>query len=211
MVIDAGGMEPTISPLEQKLLSYGADCRMSVRGGVRLSEGAASPKSVLRKSYRSLVNWGERNLSYTRIDANNPDRDLFQDVERFHERVAGRKTRSAESWDAQFEAVAAGDGLVLVAELPGHGMVGATICIDSASVRMYWSGIYDRDMFDKSISHGPVFASIMDASHKGCHYFDLGDIPFASECSDKEFKIGQFKKGFASELAARRIWTLTLV
>lgn len=210
VALDAGPAAPTLSPMEEKLIARGASCRVSVRGLISLQEGPDALSRALRKRYRSQVNWGRRELRLVVIDGDNPDFDRLALTEEFHAKVAGRRTRSRESWRLQFERIVAGEGVAVMAFLPDAGLVGATICIDGQGRRVYWSGVYDRARFEHPISHWPMLAAAEHGARRGLSVFDLGDIKFREDVSEKEFNIGQFKKGFASALEARRIWRLPI-
>jgi len=64
---------------------------------VDLTAGPTAWRSALRKSWRSLVNWGRRNLSIHYVNRETPDRDLFDQYRAFHAEIAGRVTRAIES------------------------------------------------------------------------------------------------------------------
>ncbi len=206
VVIESPARGSELSDLEGQVLSLGASVYPSVRAEVDLGEVRERGRVALRKSFKSLVNWGRREMRVEVIGARNPDRELFARIREFHTHVAGRVTRPEASWDVQFEALAAGRGEAVVGFLPGAGLVSANVCIDGASRCLYWSGIYDRSRFDSPLAHWPLYHAIERAAARGLAVFDLGDIPLRADVSTKEFTIGQFKKGFASALVCQRAW-----
>ena len=68
---------------------------------------------------------------------------------------------------------------------------------------------YDRDRFDKPIGHWPMHTAIVRSLGRGLKWFDIGDIPTEGTASAKEYNIGQFKKGFVTEIGAWINWTRT--
>ena len=57
----------------------------------------------IRSSYKSLVRWGQKNLSFSHVNKDNPCRDSFLQVKAFHKKIAGRTTRSDATWNIQYE------------------------------------------------------------------------------------------------------------
>ncbi len=144
---------------------------------------------ALRKSYRSLINWGRRNLF---LDTGAKWLDTYRE---FHERIAGRITRSSESWEIMRDALAAGRGELRMAWLDGE-LVAGTMSIDGTEVSVYWSAVYDRSRFTRPIGHWPVYSAILAARDRGMKVYELGEVP--TEGPDKEIAIGFFKSGFAT-------------
>ena len=70
---------------------------------VDLAAGPAAWRAALRKSSRSLINWGRRNLSISYVNKDTPDRALFDQYRAFHAEVAGRVTRSEASWAVMYD------------------------------------------------------------------------------------------------------------
>ena len=74
----------------------------------------------VRKSYKSLINWGRKNLETKVFDASNMDGSVMEEFENFHIAVAGRRTRSHQSWMLQSKAVKEGMGFVVMGYLDGE-------------------------------------------------------------------------------------------
>jgi hypothetical protein len=172
-----------------------------------LSEPDTAIQSQLRGSYRSLVNWGERSLVMDYCNAARPDRELFASYERLHEEVAGRRTRSQESWDVMFESVAAGAGELAVASLEGE-LVSGMLVVDGATTATYASAAYVRERFEHPLAHWPLMNAILRAKARQLQRFDVGELPHAEDVSDKEASIGFFKQGFTDRIEVRPRWTL---
>jgi hypothetical protein len=171
-----------------------------------LVDGEAGLRRGLRKSYRSLVNWGRRNLHIEIVDAARPDQARFEAYRAFHREVAGHVTRSAESWDASFRLVAEGWGELVLGYL-GDDLVAGTLVADGTASSYYASGVYDRARFDKPMAHWPLWLAMTRSMERGRRVFELGDVPAEGEASAKEVAIGHFKRGFATRLVTRLVWT----
>jgi len=182
------------------------------RPGLRLSAqtdltcGADLLRQRLRKSYRSLVNWGKNNQRIVTINRANPERGSFDLYQQFHLKVAGRVTRAQETWDCMFDIIAGGGGELTLGFLEDD-LVAGTMVLDGNGTSLYASGVYDRDRFDLPLAHWPLWLSILRAAERGQRRFEIGDIPIKGCASDKEVAIGYFKRGFATEIAVSMTWT----
>ena len=209
-IIDDGPPGGGASPLGRTLHAAGAVPRLKLHAKIDLNVPQESIGAGLRKSYRSLVNWGRRNITLTYVNAGNPDLSLFRAFQDFHRGVAGRVTRPQESWDIMFETVAHGCGELSLGHAADGNLISATLVIDGKTVSKYSSAVYDRDRFDKPIGHWPVFDAVLRAKARGRSCFHLGEIPTMGIASDKEVSIGKFKRGFTRRLDYRLVWDLPL-
>jgi hypothetical protein len=173
-----------------------------------LDGGEAGLRRGLRKSYKSLINWGQRALTIATVNAGNPDRALFDRYQEFHRIVAGRVTRPQSSWDALFEWVSAGRGELVLGFLDGDELVAGTLVADGLVSSYYVSGVYDRERFDKPMAHWPMWVAMLRSGERGSRIFELGEVPMAGTASPKEVSIGYFKRGFATKIAVSTVWTL---
>jgi hypothetical protein len=180
--------------------------RLQAVADLTIDEGAL--KGGLRKSYRSLVNWGLRELRYEFLTASAFDPQAFESFRAFHIRTSGRETRSRESWDIQAEMIRAGRGELVLSHLDEHGLVGGSLFLDTGTTTTYGVGVYERSLFDKPLAHAALFTGILRAKARGQRRFVVGDVPAASAADDKAFSIGQFKSGLTSNLFAAIEWTV---
>ncbi|TCS62999.1 GNAT family N-acetyltransferase [Varunaivibrio sulfuroxidans] len=186
------------------------------RPGVRihavadLGDGEEALHRGLRKSFRSLVNWGRDNLLMTYVNADTPDRTAFDAFCAFHARVSGGQTYPDSYWEVFWNAIAAGNGeLSLAALKDGPPLVCATYSVSAGKTGYYASGVYDRDLFDKPLAHFPVFDAMVRAARRGIGAYDLGEIvPRGAGAPDKDVRIGFFKKGFVARCRLTLTWTL---
>ena len=94
-----------LNPLEEIFMHYGLEPSINFYSTIDLNLDLASFKSSLRKSYKSLVNWGKNNLDIRIIDSNNLNEESFFAFKDLHIEASGRKTRSDVSWEKQLQAI----------------------------------------------------------------------------------------------------------
>ncbi len=167
-----------------------------------LSETEEDLLRHMRKSYRSLINWGRRELKLQIIDKANPDLEAFNLFKAFHIQVAGRQTRSDKSWQLQYDAIQAGHSYLIMARLENRLVAGSlVICGDDEAY--YGVGVNDRELFHdkKGIGHWPLVAAIFESKKRGYKTFNLGHVG-PNFANDKERDIGFFKKGFSDRIKA---------
>lgn len=191
------------------LACLGRGCSASLRlaATVDLAAGEQAWRAALRKSFRSLVNWGERAITLRYVNGSERDRGAFDAYQAFHHRIAGRVTRPQASWDAMFAWIAEGGGELALGHLEDGTLVSATLVVDGTDAAYYASGVYDRERFNKPMAHWPVWNALGRARDRGMAAFDLGEVPLARTASEKEVAIGCFKRGFATALETRLVWT----
>lgn len=190
----------------------GQACRL--RGGtasiepiayVDLTAGPTAWRAALRKSSRSLINWGRRNLVISCVDQQRSDRILFDQYRQFHADISGRVTRTEASWSVMYDWIARGNGELILGFLEGR-LVAGSMFIDGNTVCIYASGVYDRSQFDKPLAHYPVWLGIDHAQARGMKTLELGAVPPRDAVSDKEYQIGYFKRGFATHVEDHIVW-----
>lgn len=200
-----------LSTLGEIAYNRGGQPDYCFEGLIDLHQDEATIHSNLRKSYKSLVNQGDREIDFITIDQNNPDKEKFDAFREFHKKIAGRATRPIESWDAQFDMIKAGCAELIMGEMAPHGLVSAAFCIDHGNTTHYGVAVYDRDLFEKPLGHASVYKSILSAKERGQDIFSLGKIFQKDTVSDKEFNIGAFKKGFCDKLSTFVEWDIKTV
>ncbi len=172
---------------------------------VDLAAGPAVWRTALRKSSRSLINWGRRNLSIRYVNKEMPDRALFDRYRAFHAEVAGRVTRPEPSWTVMYEWITGGGGELTLAFLEGKLMAGSMF-IDGKETSIYASAVYNRAQFDKPLAHYPVWLGIERAHARGMKMLELGPVPPQGTVPEKEYQIGYFKRGFATHIERQSVW-----
>jgi hypothetical protein len=169
---------------------------------VDLTLGEAGWRKHLRPSYKSLINWGRKNMTWE------TGHQLVPSVKAFHEYIAGRSTRPAETWRLMADEVEAERGDCIVGRYEGR-IAAASVFIDGGTTSIYWTGVYDRDLFPKPISHYALWLGMERAAERGMTTLELGEAPYDGEASEKEYAIGYFKRGFATYIVAPERMLLT--
>jgi len=196
-----------LSPVGEACLNrhFRPSLRMTAWGD--LSEGETSLRRGLRKSYKSLLNWGRANMTIAVVNRETPDRAQFDRYQAFHQAVAGRSFRVQNTWDALFTWIESGQGELVLGFLQDD-LVAGTLVGDAEGSAYYVSGVYDRERFDKPMAHWPLWTAMLRAHERGLMRFELGDIPLDGDATPKEVAIGFFKRGFATEIATSVVWSL---
>lgn len=196
-----------LSPLGELCLSLEGKAELQVMATVDLTQEVEQINAAIRRRYRPLINWGKKNLRLEYINANAPSKEKFLEYQEFHKLVAGRVTRAQESWDAMYAALKNGAG-ELVLGYEGDALVSGAMIIDGFEISIYASGVYDRTKFDRPLAHWPMYDGILRARQRGRKIFEIGAVDKASNPSQKETQIAQFKRGFASHLVPELSWTV---
>jgi len=202
--------EKPLGSVDLACLTQSASPSSQINAVVDVSLGEANIRKNLRDSYRSLVNWGSRQLQMHYVNDANPDKTLFERYSTFHADIAGGTVRAQNYWSVFWEEIIAGRAELSLGFLADGSLVSGTIVTDAKTTSYYTSGVYDRSKFDKPLGHYPVFDAMVRAGERGQTSFDLGQVySIDSDVSDKERQIGFFKKGFTSHFQIRFIWTVT--
>ena len=175
-----------------------------------LGQDATLLKRDVRDSYRSLINWGERNITLKAVNKETPDRDLFDLFPAFHAHISGRQ-RGAEYWEVYWREIQSGQAELLLGWLEDGSLVSGSIVVGAGKTAYYASGVYARDQFDKPLGHWPLWQAMLRAQHSGYGWFDAGEIADHWHSSAKETNIAFFKRGFSSRRQLRMQWVLPLL
>jgi len=172
-----------------------------------LRQDEALLKRDIRDSYRSLVNWGERNITMKAVNAAAPDRELFERYPAFHAKISSRNMGEAY-WQVYWEEILRGKAELLLGWLADGTLVSGSIVVGAGDVAYYASGVYARDQFDKPLGHWPLWQAMTRAKSSGYQWFDAGEVADYTHASDKEASIAFFKRGFTSRRYLRMRWVL---
>lgn len=206
-VADHAGLG-VLSAVGKQCLNRNATAAIRLNAICDLSSGEAKMKQSMRKSFRSLVNWGERNLRVSCVDRDAPSRDLFTRYQDFHRTIAGRTTRPDESWDIMFDWIASGRGDLVLGFTADDELVAGTLVVDGTTTASYASGVYDRERFDQPMAHWPMWVAMLRSAQRGLRTFDIGAVPLTDTASPKEVAIGYFKRGFATDITTWAEWSV---
>lgn len=199
--------QPILSGFERVMLDSGASVALEFAAEANLVLPEEQLWRSLRKSYRSLINSGKRELTIQLVDGAAPDRERFEVYRELHREVAGRVTRPAESWDVMYGMVVDGRAQLVLAYLEDRP-VAATYLMMFGPIALYASGAYARDLGKFPVSHWPLYASMLEARRRGVTRLVLGAVfPHVGPASSaKERSIASFKLGFATSVSAWRTY-----
>lgn len=158
-------------------------------------------KANFRKSYRSLITSGVRTWEVIEMTAEDPG--SWAEFRELHLQVSGRVTRSPESWDLQYRAIADGKAFLIYLRDGGGKMVGGGFFAVTRDEGVYAVGAYDRSLFDKPLGHVVQYRAIELMKSRKMRWYKVGQRHYPSEqpaATDKEISISEFKQGFATHL-----------
>ena len=154
---------------------------------------------LIRDKYRSHIRKAEKLWN---IEVHHKVSDeLFDQFEQFHIEVVGFRTRSHKTWQQLKDAVNQGQAFCVFAFDENQQLIGAALYSHTKTQAVYSVGVYDRNLFDKPISHGVHYKAIVEMKNRGLKAYHLGPRCHQNEWmkpSDKEVQIGHFKEGFAT-------------
>lgn len=183
----------------------------SLQAYVNCNLSESSIKLSLRKSYKSLVNWGEKNLLIKVLDIDTTDLEVFMQFKALHLEASGRKTRSDKSWFYQFEMIKKGYGY-LTAAFYNDKLVSGCFIMNDQNTALYGVAASDRQLMSNGLplNHYTLWISIMIAKYKGCEKFILGDVSENHGIDVKSKNISLFKRGFATDVQVDPILNINI-
>lgn len=199
-----------VSDWQLAVMDAGGRCSVRHDLYVDLSLELSEIKARFRRSFRSLINSGQRHwqVHILRAPGNASEWEEFR---RLHLEVSGRVTRSPESWQIQHAMLAADEGFLVVLRDSSGRMVGAGYFMCSADEGVYAVGAYDRSLFDKPLGHVVQYRAIEELQRRGCRWYRIGARCFPGDDvkpSAKEISISNFKEGFASHVLPGFVLTM---
>ena len=168
-------------------------------------------RSSIRKSFRPLVSSGRKLWSESIADQSNVTDAVWDEFRNLHIAVAGRVTRSIESWSEQLAMIKSGEAFFVYLRDPAdQRMVGGGLFQVTRDECIYAVGAYDRDLFDKPLGHVVQYSAMEKAIALGLKWTKIGYRPFPGDVpqpSAKEISIGEFKQGFSTHTFPRFVFT----
>ncbi len=161
-------------------------------------------RTSFRKSFKPLISQGLK--LWDAAVVTDPDERQWDEFHKLHIAVAGRITRSDESWRRQFSAVLSGDGFFVVLRDAQSTMVGGALFHVTRDEGLYAVGAYDRSLFEKPLGHVAQFLAIEEMARRGIGWYRLGVRAYVGDTPTplvKEISISDFKQGFSSHMFPR--------
>ncbi len=195
-------LEGCLSRLGEELLIRGGKATPVFSSVMALSCPMTVLWGKLRKSYKSLINWGRKNLHIRIDDAHSVEPTRFEAFQQLHIQEAGRATRSPRSWEMQLAMIRQGEAFMVSGSLDGV-MVTAALFIYNQHSCYYGVSASRRDLFDKPMSHAILWRAVEQAQQLGCRTFEMGEQLFLAQGTpppdQKNLNISYFKKGFGGD------------
>ena len=165
---------------------------------INLQKNIEDIRLDFRKSYKPLVNKG---IKEWQVEVCNKDYDkTFEEFKYLHKEVAGKQTRSDETWKIQKEQIINHEAF-LVTVRDHDLLIGAGFFNYSRDVGLYSVGAYKRELSDKPIGHVVQMTAIKKLKDLGCKTYHLGKKALNGS-TEKELSISHFKEGFAGYVYA---------
>lgn len=173
-------------------------------GYVALDLGIDNIKSHFRKSYRPLINAGLKKWTVDVQDS------VTEDFERFHQlhiKVAGRVTRSEQSWALQQQMIADKKAFLVLLKDEAGDLIGGGFFTYNKTHCYYGVGVYRRDYFAYPLGHVVQYKAIEYMIALGIQWYELGELHSTiNQASDKLSSISDFKSGFVTHEFVRLIF-----
>lgn len=159
-----------------------------------------------RKSNKYSLRQAEKLWKYRIVTKADPPEEIercftvFRDL---HIHVAGRETRSVDTWNIQCEAVKETNNFVVLLYDAESQLVGAALFETSRYFGVYAVAAYKRELFDKPLGHLSQWAAIRYMKSLGIKWYYVGRRFYSTDWdfpTDKEVAIGHFKEGFSTHL-----------
>ena len=195
-----------LSSWHQYAMGMGATCSLNHEVYLDLNLSMLEIKGQFRKSFKSLITLGQKLWIVGIMENANPK--IWKEFLALHLQVAGRKTRSEETWKIHYNDICENHSFLVYLRNQEHEMVGAGLFQFTRDEGLYAVGAYDRTQFDKPLGHVVQFRAIEELKKRNVKWYKLGARPYMTHTpapSDKEISIGEFKQGFASHLFSRII------
>jgi hypothetical protein len=173
---------------------------------IDLTKTEAALWTDLRRRFKGSINNTRR-----RVDVGvSRTREAFDGLRALHLKAAGRATRSDESWELQWKAIEEGANFITTASADGI-ILSASYFLTTKNDCYYGVGASDRNFFELSLSHAPMWAAIVHAKELGCLRFHTGEQVWEADgASHKEAAISDFKRGFGGQTMPELIIDLDL-
>lgn len=194
-----------------QLMRLGAVVTLRHELFVDLSLSWAEIKSCMRKSFRSLITSGSKIWQLESITSANPE--VWAEFKQLHFQVAGRSTRSDETWQIQYDTVVSQQGFLIGLRDAHQRLVGGGYFHVTRQEGCYAVAAYDRALFDKPLGHVVQFLAIQEMQRRGLRWYKIGRRHYPADTpspTEKELSIACFKQGFATHILPSYEFSLTI-
>ena len=194
--------ERTISEWQRQSLALGASPHLRYDLIVNLEMTSQEIWGGIRKSYKPLINRAKRLWTSEIID--NPDTGVWEEFSDLHQSVSGRLTRSLKTWEIQRQWVLSEVAFAVYLRDKENRLIGAALFAHNQSAANYFTGVYDRHLFDQPVAHLVQWEAILEMQRRRIRLYRIGERLYSGQMptpSEKELTISFFKEGFASKIS----------
>ncbi len=179
--------------------------RKNVIASTNLLRAEIDFKRDLRKSYRSLVNWGRNNLDIQVFEKSNFTEASFNIIKQYYLDVSAMQEKDRR-WDHMRNMFLSETAFAVTGYLDGT-LVSLTIIEYGRKIGYYSMGAYDKVMMTNSVpvSFFVLYHSICIAKSKGLENLVLGYLD-SNEEDKKLLNIFNFKKGFSESVNEKNVY-----
>lgn len=187
----------------QKIIEFSGYFKLinlKFESNIYLDESLEILKKNVRKSYKSLINFGLKNWNF-RVFYKSSDFDITE-FKNFHFIVSGKKTRSDLTWLIQCKNIKNGNAALICSYDISGNIVGGAYFDLTKDEANYSVGVYDRKLFDLPIGHSIQMFALSFLKSIGVKNYRIGIIYKSSDLpipSEKELAISVFKAGFGGK------------
>lgn len=157
----------------------------------------------LRKSYKALINKGEKTYQVVIMDSTNPDFEFHETYRKLHFKAAGRVTRPLETFNLQFEMLKRDESMLLGIKYNDQ-FVSCSYFMHNPRTAYYSSEADDPEV-EVPVTYGPLsqWSAIEYYKNRGLDYMELDNQQFGPQVFDhpsqKDLSISMFKRGFGGK------------
>ncbi len=160
--------------------------------------------SKIRKSYRSLINQGNKTFKIVIVDYANLDFDIFTMHRELHFKSAGLVTRSLKTWDIQFDMIK-DDNACLIGLVFDSQFVAFSYFVHCNKKAYYGNSSDDPDCkFNIPFEHTITWSAIRYYKSRRFKKLETGLQQFGHQIFDhptkKDLNISFFKRGFGGHI-----------
>ena len=170
--------------------------------------------SSIRKSYKSLINWGRQTLRLEILNVKNPSYSGFMAFKNLHFASSGHKTRSDQTWDIQYQMIKNGQAFHINAFDERDELICGVFILHDSDKAFYGVSASNREIMKtgKPVGHWPLYQAILYAKNINCNVFNFGKIDKEQENGfyDKVDNILFFKSGFCTNIVPKISFYLNL-
>jgi Acetyltransferase (GNAT) domain len=159
----------------------------------------------MRKGHRADIARAAKLMQAEVLDQMNITQQRFDSYRLLHHKAAGRVTRPLETFQMMLEWIRAGQAILCAATLEGRDVGFALVSVYKDGA-YYSSSCEDPEYNDLPIGHLLQWRAMQWLKQHGIRRYEIGVQPFSdqvhSPTSEKELKIGFFKRGFGGQSVA---------